>query len=133
MMVHVCVYCRTMSIHRPTTSLSGFSDFVFPTLHTNIEFVHIHSSPPFPSLGPNLSLSSPAWILQNPVIALSTARFLGALLSRVRTGSGSQPWAEAENTRVFDKCVRPHGHNYVITVSIRGPIDPMSGMVIGSE
>ena len=37
-----------------------------------------------------------------------------------------------ENLRVFGKCNNPHGHghNYTLEVSVSGPIDPGSGMVI---
>ena len=36
------------------------------------------------------------------------------------------------NRRVFDKCDNPagHGHNYTIEVSVKGTIDPETGMVI---
>lgn len=36
------------------------------------------------------------------------------------------------NRRVYDKCDNPagHGHNYIIEVSVRGDIDPETGMVI---
>ena len=36
-----------------------------------------------------------------------------------------------ENRRVFGKCNHPsgHGHNYVVEVTIAGPIDPATGMV----
>ncbi len=38
----------------------------------------------------------------------------------------------AENTRVFGKCNSPygHGHNYVVEVTVRGPVDPATGMVM---
>ena len=38
----------------------------------------------------------------------------------------------AWNRRTYDKCDNPrgHGHNYVLQVSVRGPIDPETGMVI---
>ncbi len=38
----------------------------------------------------------------------------------------------AENARVFGKCSRPsgHGHNYVLEVTVRGQIDPRTGMVL---
>ena len=37
----------------------------------------------------------------------------------------------AENRRVFGKCNHPngHGHNYVLEVTVAGPIDPITGMV----
>lgn len=36
-----------------------------------------------------------------------------------------------ENHRIFGKCNNPHGHghNYVLEVSVAGPIDPVTGMV----
>jgi 6-pyruvoyltetrahydropterin/6-carboxytetrahydropterin synthase len=39
-------------------------------------------------------------------------------------------WSEAENARVFGKCVRDHGHNYVCEVTVRGQVDPETGMVL---
>ena len=36
-----------------------------------------------------------------------------------------------ENARVYGKCANPHGHghNYVLEVTLAGPIDPDTGMV----
>ncbi|HXI11931.1 MAG TPA: 6-carboxytetrahydropterin synthase [Thermoanaerobaculia bacterium] len=36
------------------------------------------------------------------------------------------------NRDTYDKCDNPagHGHNYIIEVSVRGPMDPETGMVI---
>ncbi len=41
-------------------------------------------------------------------------------------------WSEAENLRVFGKCASTngHGHNYLLEVTVRGPVDPITGMVI---
>ncbi|MGB6484318.1 MAG: 6-carboxytetrahydropterin synthase [Candidatus Acidiferrales bacterium] len=41
-------------------------------------------------------------------------------------------WSEAENRRVFGKCANPHGHghNYVIEISVTGPVDPATGMIV---
>jgi len=38
---------------------------------------------------------------------------------------------EAENQRVYGKCNNPygHGHNYVVEVTVTGPIDPATGMI----
>jgi 6-pyruvoyltetrahydropterin/6-carboxytetrahydropterin synthase len=38
----------------------------------------------------------------------------------------------AWNRRIYDKCDNPkgHGHNYELTVSVKGTIDPETGMVI---
>ena len=40
--------------------------------------------------------------------------------------------SDAENTALFGKCNHPnwHGHNYVLEVSVSGPIDPVSGYVV---
>ena len=38
--------------------------------------------------------------------------------------------SEAENDRLFGACHRTHGHNYVLEVWVRGPVDPRTGMVL---
>jgi 6-pyruvoyltetrahydropterin/6-carboxytetrahydropterin synthase len=37
-----------------------------------------------------------------------------------------------ENSRVFGKCNSPygHGHNYIVEVTVRGPVDPSTGFVM---
>ena len=39
---------------------------------------------------------------------------------------------EEENWRVYGKCNNPygHGHNYALEVTVAGPIDPATGMVV---
>ena len=41
-------------------------------------------------------------------------------------------WTQEENERVFGACARPngHGHNYLLDVTVKGPVDPVTGMVI---
>lgn len=41
-------------------------------------------------------------------------------------------WDDAKNLAVFGKCSNPnfHGHNYELTVSVTGAIDPETGFVI---
>ena len=36
-----------------------------------------------------------------------------------------------ENTAIYGKCARPHGHghNYLLDITVRGAIDPRTGMV----
>jgi 6-pyruvoyltetrahydropterin/6-carboxytetrahydropterin synthase len=43
----------------------------------------------------------------------------------------SDKMSEADNQRVFGKCANPygHGHNYVVEVTLGGPIDPATGMI----
>ena len=40
--------------------------------------------------------------------------------------------SEAENKKIFGKCNNPngHGHNYSLKVTIRGEIDPKTGMMM---
>jgi len=39
-------------------------------------------------------------------------------------------WSPEENERFFGRLTVPHGHNYTLDVTVRGPIDPETGMVI---
>jgi 6-pyruvoyltetrahydropterin/6-carboxytetrahydropterin synthase len=43
----------------------------------------------------------------------------------------SSNFSEAENQRLYGKCSNPygHGHNYVLEVTVTGPVDPETGMV----
>src|SRR5713101_9471765 len=43
----------------------------------------------------------------------------------------SAQFDEEENKRIFGKCNNPygHGHNYVVEVSVSGPVDPATGMI----
>ena len=40
--------------------------------------------------------------------------------------------SDEENRKVYGKCGRPagHGHNYVLKVTVKGPLDPLTGKVI---
>ncbi len=41
-------------------------------------------------------------------------------------------WTDVHNQEVFGKCnnANGHGHNYIVLVHLRGPVDRNSGMVI---
>ena len=39
-------------------------------------------------------------------------------------------WSDEKNREVFGACVSDHGHNYVIEVTVGGPLDPETGMVV---
>jgi 6-pyruvoyltetrahydropterin/6-carboxytetrahydropterin synthase len=39
-------------------------------------------------------------------------------------------WTAEENRRVFGHLTAPHGHNYSLEVTMRGEIDPRTGMVM---
>jgi 6-pyruvoyltetrahydropterin/6-carboxytetrahydropterin synthase len=41
-------------------------------------------------------------------------------------------WSDERNEQVFGQCARPsyHGHSYVCDVTVRGDIDPTTGMIV---
>lgn len=43
----------------------------------------------------------------------------------------SQKFSEEQNRQLYGKCSNPygHGHNYVVEVTVGGPVDPATGMV----
>jgi 6-pyruvoyltetrahydropterin/6-carboxytetrahydropterin synthase len=57
-----------------------------------------------------------------------TARLTFSAAHRLHNPKFDAEW----NRRTYDKCDNPggHGHNYSIQVSVRGQIDPETGMVI---
>lgn len=59
-------------------------------------------------------------------LALTTRRFTFAAGHRYWVAA----WTEVENRRVFGSLTVPHGHNYSLDVTIRGPIDERTGMVM---
>ena len=58
--------------------------------------------------------------------ASTTRRFGFSAGHRYWVGS----WSEIENRRVFGSLTTPHGHNYMLDVTVRGPIDERTGMVM---
>jgi 6-pyruvoyltetrahydropterin/6-carboxytetrahydropterin synthase len=58
--------------------------------------------------------------------ASSTRRFTFAAGHRYWVGS----WSSEENERVFGRLTIPHGHNYTLDVTVHGPLDERTGMVI---
>lgn len=59
-------------------------------------------------------------------LAYSTRRFTFAAGHRYEV----EGWSPAENARRFGRLVVPHGHNYTLDVTVRGPIDTTTGMVM---
>jgi 6-pyruvoyltetrahydropterin/6-carboxytetrahydropterin synthase len=57
-----------------------------------------------------------------------TARLTFSAAHRLHNPNRDAQW----NRDTYDKCDNPkgHGHNYALEVSVRGPIDPETGMVI---
>ena len=58
--------------------------------------------------------------------AASTRRFTFSAAHRYWVGE----WSREQNERVFGRLTITHGHNYILDVTVRGPIDPQTGMVI---
>jgi 6-pyruvoyltetrahydropterin/6-carboxytetrahydropterin synthase len=85
-----------------------------------------------PSLPPALaSLEEAIWRLYNAsggTHMLITRRFRFSAAHRYYDESLSPE----ENQRLFGKCAgaHGHGHNYVLDVAVRGPIDPKTGMIV---
>ena len=78
---------------------------------------------------PNRTIAEIEKILQTrkPVVYLTRrASFCASHRLHVESLSAS------DNQRIFGKCNNPngHGHNYVIEVTLRAPIDPHTGMTI---
>jgi len=64
---------------------------------------------------------------RNPMEAFLSLRTHFAAAHRLARPELSQ----AENEAIYGKCARPHGHghNYLLDVTVRGPIDARTGMV----
>lgn len=60
------------------------------------------------------------------MIAYSTRRFAFSAGHRYAV----EAWSPERNESVFGRLTIPHGHNYTLDVTVRGPIDPETGMVI---
>jgi 6-pyruvoyltetrahydropterin/6-carboxytetrahydropterin synthase len=58
--------------------------------------------------------------------ARSTRRFTFAAGHRYWVNA----WAAEENERIFGRLTVPHGHNYMLDVTVQGEIDERTGMVI---
>ncbi len=43
---------------------------------------------------------------------------------------GNDYWSEEKNLEVFGKDYNIHGHNYILEVSVAGPVDPDSGWLV---
>lgn len=46
---------------------------------------------------------------------------------------GSPKLSESENEALYGMCVRPHGHDYHIRVTLRSQVDPKTGLAFNRE
>ena len=42
----------------------------------------------------------------------------------------NEKWSDEKNREIFDKDVSLHGHNYLLYVTISGPVNPESGFIV---
>jgi 6-pyruvoyltetrahydropterin/6-carboxytetrahydropterin synthase len=61
-----------------------------------------------------------------PRVAAITCEFAFEASHQLRR----EDWSDAENEAVFGECARLHGHSYRMLVTLRGPIDRETGMVL---
>jgi 6-pyruvoyltetrahydropterin/6-carboxytetrahydropterin synthase len=59
-------------------------------------------------------------------LAYTTRRFTFSAGHRYHVAG----WSAEQNERTFGRLTVPHGHNYTLDVTVRGPIDARTGMVI---
>lgn len=56
------------------------------------------------------------------------------LTRRLEFSAAHRLWCESlspeENRQLYGPCASLHGHNYVLDVTVRGPVDPVTGMVM---
>ena len=43
---------------------------------------------------------------------------------------GNEHWSEEKNYEVFGKDYNNHGHNYILEVSMTGPVNPDTGWLV---
>ncbi len=71
--------------------------------------------------------TNPSAIAKKTPIASLSRRYHFSASHRLHT----EQYDEARNREVFGKCNNPHGHghNYVVQVTFKGPVDATTGMV----
>jgi 6-pyruvoyltetrahydropterin/6-carboxytetrahydropterin synthase len=89
--------------------------------------------PASPQAVPGTPASSPLPTLPStPNLAAPMEAFLSIRTHFAAAHRLARPeLSQAENEAIYGKCARPHGHghNYLLDVSVRGRVDPRTGMV----
>jgi len=100
-----------------------------PTTEALVRVIWQRLSPHLPLVALRLHESQSLWAdyLGHGMDAYVTIRTHFAAAHRLARPELSQ----AENEAIYGKCARPngHGHNYLVDVTVRGQIDPRTGMV----
>ena len=42
----------------------------------------------------------------------------------------NEKWSDEKNREIFDKDINLHGHNYLLYITIAGPVNPESGFIV---
>ena len=100
-----------------------------PTTEALVQVIWQRLSPHLPLVALRLHESQTLWAdyLGHGMDAYLTIRTHFAAAHRLARPELSQE----ENEAIYGKCARPHGHghNYLVDVTVRGPIDARTGMV----
>ncbi|MEB3266665.1 MAG: 6-carboxytetrahydropterin synthase [Cyanobacteriota bacterium] len=104
-----------------------------PTTEALALAIRCRLAPHLPLAGLRLHESDDLWV---DVLTDPTSSAMEAFLSIRSHFAAAHRLArpelsQAENEAIYGKCARPHGHghNYLLDVTVRGPIDPRTGMV----
>ncbi|MCT0199946.1 6-carboxytetrahydropterin synthase [Synechococcus sp. CS-1325] len=100
-----------------------------PTTEALCQAIWQRLAPHLPLIGLRLYEQPTLWadLLDDTMEAFLSIRTHFAAAHRL----ARQELSQAENERIYGKCARPHGHghNYLLDVTVRGTIDPRTGMV----
>jgi 6-pyruvoyltetrahydropterin/6-carboxytetrahydropterin synthase len=100
-----------------------------PTTEALVLAIWQRLAPHLPLMGLRLYETSTLWadVLDDSMEAFLTIRTHFAAAHRLARPELSQE----DNEAIYGKCARPHGHghNYLLDVTVRGSIDPRTGMV----
>jgi 6-pyruvoyltetrahydropterin/6-carboxytetrahydropterin synthase len=100
-----------------------------PTTEALCQVIWRRLAPHLPLMGLRLHESANLWA---DVIGDSMEAFLSIRTHFAAAHRLARPeLSQQENEAIYGKCARPHGHghNYLLDVTVRGPIDPRTGMV----
>ncbi len=102
---------------------------MLPTTEALVQAIWARLAPQLPLMGLRLYETDKLWadVIGTAMEAFLTIRTHFAAAHRL-----ARPELSPEqNDAIYGKCARPHGHghNYLLDVTVRGPIDPRTGMV----
>jgi 6-pyruvoyltetrahydropterin/6-carboxytetrahydropterin synthase len=102
---------------------------ILPTTEALVLAIWKRLAPHLPLMGLRLYETDKLWadVLGDSMEAFLTIRTHFAAAHRLARPELSFE----ENTAIYGKCARPHGHghNYLLDITVRGAIDPRTGMV----